>query len=157
MPAIRTSKTLAVMAAISACATAIAWADPPPAAPAAPPAPPTRIAYPAPSEYSKIVFDREDEKKITGQVSQVDTADGGIYVWVLAKSVESAGFGSRPDNKSLVDSQVWRVEGTALKQLKAADAAKLVAGAEVIVQGLNSTDKTCLPTCRMKAESVLFK
>ncbi|HVY90458.1 MAG TPA: hypothetical protein VG942_16445 [Hyphomonadaceae bacterium] len=151
MGAIRTLRLLAASAALAGTGSVAAWADPPAA-----PAPAAHIAYPAPAEYSKIVFDRADGTKITGQLSQVDVIDGVTYAWVLAHYVEKTGFGARSD-KTVVQNQVWRVEGPVFKSMKPADSAKLVAGAIVVFDGLNSTDKSCKPTCRIKADSVSFK
>ena len=111
---------------------------------------PRREAYPSNR------FDTSDELKITGEVLQVDTMEAETIIWMRPTAVVKKGFGERPGyNESNGVGMIWRVEGSGVAKIK--DNAKLGPGAEIVVTGVNSVDKTCKPTCRIKSDKVTVR
>ena len=125
--------------------------------PAAHSQPATRQAAPAmpPEAYAATRYNRTDEIKLQGQIEHVETVDGKLFVWVVAKSVEQDGFGVRPGTEVNGKGNLWRVDGAAEK-VKDADKAKLVRGAQIEVAGHNATDVSCKPTCRINSKKISF-
>src|SRR5262249_23016081 len=126
--------------------------------PVRPPA--TIIAFPKAEDYKTMPFDTRSPIKVVGEIKQVDTgADGTKIAWVLAKVVYQEGPTTRPNTpiSSPGEGEIWRVEGRALTKIKPADQPKLAAGTRVFVYGLNSNDKSCKPTCRIKADGIDFR
>jgi hypothetical protein len=111
---------------------------------------------PGPEAYTVNRFDKTDELKITGQVLQVDALDSGTIVWMRGTTVVKQGFGVRPGTEPPVGKgKIWRVEGSGVTKVK--DATKLTPGTEIVVTGVNSIDKTCEPTCRIRSDKVTLK
>ena len=112
-------------------------------------------SWPAPESYVNKNFDSGDSVKITGEVAGVETIDGAVIFWVTAKKAEKAGFGARPGMDVNGAGMLWRVEGSGVAKVK--DAASVAVGAKITVTGDNSTDKSCKPSCRMRADKVSVK
>lgn len=122
-----------------------------------PQAPSQQTATPAlpPEAYGAVRYNRSDEIKVTGQIEQVETVDGKLFVWVTAKSVVKEGYGARPGTEAQGKGLLWRVDGVAEK-VKKGDRDKLVRGAGIEVSGNNSADTSCEPTCRINARRLSF-
>mgnify|MGYP003576048114 CR=1 FL=1 len=90
-----------------------------------------------------------------GQIEHVETIDGKMFVWVLARSVEKDGFGARPGTEANGKGMLWRVDGVAEK-IRAEDKDKLVRGAQIEIAGHNATDASCKPTCRINSRKLSF-
>lgn len=101
-------------------------------------------------DYKSNRFDSSDKLKVTGPILEVDAAESGAIIWMRAATVMKQEFGSRPGyNEGNGIGVIWRVEGPGVAKIK--DRAVLTPGAEIVVTGANSTDKSCKPTCRIKS------
>lgn len=126
--------------------------------PAAYPQSTSQQAAPAmpPEAYTATRYNRSDEIRVTGRIEHVETVDGKLFVWVVARSVFKEGYGVPPGTEANGAGNLWRVDGVDPGKIKAGDKAKLARGSEVEISGHNSTDTSCKPTCRINSRKLSF-